>query len=214
MTPILTGKNSEVQEILTKIASARRQVRTLEKGGRELLYIAVAEACNLGAQLKENEEAWKHFIRDGPAWHGLKRPGPNAAKDAVRHVLRSIFAGTEQGDRNASLYWRAVKPMVERGCTSKKILKKLKKQGVRALAEATAKRLRSEPTSPARRKTIELKPNAFVAFPNGANFIRKSKLPYRTTLNAEVVSLDPVHIRVDGGGRIIRSSEVDEYDGD
>lgn len=101
--------------IIRQLADVRRELASSRCEYRNALYERIAEVCRLGLTLKKDESLWAEFCQHG-CWKKMERNRPTEAvrDQAVRYALKLVYR-TGQHQKNASLYWRAVGPLLEEG---------------------------------------------------------------------------------------------------
>lgn len=97
----------ELEGIRTKLAEAKRNYFAA-------LHQRIAEICNLGLKLEDDEERWSIFCQN-PYWEKMERgrPTDRHRHEAVRFAFKFVCGRRNQ--KSASLYWRAVGPLLKDG---------------------------------------------------------------------------------------------------
>lgn len=139
----VAGRLSEGPTVMNELAAIKRSLFSLENDYRSSLAKQLALAADIASGLKGNFFLWSDFI--DADWNGVQRPKLSDQRDALRHVLRWLCGSTRAGKQRASFYFRAVRPLVEKGLTGSKLEKKLRKKGVKVLAAQHAAENRAEP---------------------------------------------------------------------
>lgn len=119
----------------------RHAIAELSSGHDDRLYELISRACKEGELLRKVGPAWRDFI-DRSNWkHPRMAPRQDASRDATFHLLKWLFQDVQDGNKTASLYWRAVQHIAEN--EPEIIYNELKKHGVRKLAQMNVKARRS-----------------------------------------------------------------------
>ncbi len=115
----------------------RQAITALSNGHDDRLYELISEACKEGQLLRNVGSAWTDFIHRSNWKNPRMAPRKDASRDATFHLLKWLFQDVQDGNKTASLYWRAVQHIADE--EPKNIYTELKKHGVRRLAQMNAK---------------------------------------------------------------------------
>lgn len=116
--------------ILSDLSHIRQEMNAEARSYEDKLYQRIAETCRIGAQFRDDKDLWSQFCGD-PFWEKMERgrPTEDCADEAVRYALKFV-CGTGRYEKNASLYWRAVGPLLKAGHRPDELPELIKKASV------------------------------------------------------------------------------------
>jgi hypothetical protein len=126
--------------LLEEVNEIRSNLENAEESYNDIVVAEVVRACRVAEKLSKDKGEWLAFCED-ECWQGRGQP-PTADQQAkaLRFVLRAVCGKGNYASQNASLYYRAVRPLVEEGIDLDDLAEAIKEaRGLRALADANVR---------------------------------------------------------------------------
>lgn len=147
--------------VIEAIEGLRANYAADEKAHRERIRQRICTAYELGLKLKNSKKQWALFMTKD--WTGISGGPPKKEHraDAVRFALKFMVGNGPGAQKDASLYYRAIKTFIEEGVTPEELEAHLKERPLRDLAASTssgADRESGKTAALASKKTLKEEP--------------------------------------------------------
>lgn len=130
-----------------KLLEIRDADKKLGKEHRKHLHNNLGSVYAIATVLRDDQDTWLEFCRHS-SWEQLPRGRPkhDGSRDALRYAIRLMVGFRDNANtKRASKYYRALKPLFERGVKPADVVKKIKKAGgIEKLASQNAQQGQSK----------------------------------------------------------------------